>query len=123
MYHHSQADATWCSLSYFMSSLDRLFDPYYTPTEEDILHTRARTSGVTETNFQMPDYEIVIIDVGGCRSERRKWMHQFSDVTIILFVVNLSGYDQCLLEDRHAVRHVPHDLTELIAQSSAIRTR
>jgi hypothetical protein len=43
-----------------------------------------------------------IVDVGGQRSERRKWVNVFSDVNAILFVVSLSGYDECLLEDRDA---------------------
>ena len=45
-----------------------------------------------------------MVDVGGQKSERRKWIHCFQDVTSILFLVSLSGYDQCLVEDRDAVR-------------------
>jgi hypothetical protein len=47
-----------------------------------------------------------MVDVGGQKSERRKWIHCFQDVTSILFLVSLSGYDQCLVEDRDAVRAV-----------------
>jgi len=43
-----------------------------------------------------------MVDVGGQKSERRKWIHCFQDVTSILFLVSLSGYDQCLVEDRDA---------------------
>ena len=39
-----------------------------------------------------------MIDVGGQRCERRKWIHCFQDVTAILFLVSLSGYDQSLVE-------------------------
>ena len=35
-----------------------------------------------------------VIDVGGQRSERRKWIHCFEDVTTLLFLVSLSGYCQ-----------------------------
>lgn len=45
-----------------------------------------------------------MVDVGGQKSERRKWIHCFQDVTSILFLVSLSGYDQCLVEDKDAVR-------------------
>ncbi|KAG2233323.1 hypothetical protein INT48_007759 [Thamnidium elegans] len=41
-----------------------------------------------------------MFDVGGQRSERKKWIHCFENVTAILFVVAISGYDQCLIEDR-----------------------
>ena len=46
-----------------------------------------------------------MMDVGGQKSERRKWIHCFQDVTTILFLVSLSGYDQCLVEDKDAVRY------------------
>lgn len=91
------------SLSYFFSSLDRLFDPSYHPTEQDIVQCRARTIGITETTFHLKDHEMLMVDVGGQKSERRKWIHCFQDVTSILFLVSLSGYDQCLVEDRDAV--------------------
>ena len=90
-------------MSYFFPDLDRLFDPAYQPNEQDIVHTRARTIGITETVFHLRDHEMLMVDVGGQKSERRKWIHCFQDVTSILFLVSLSGYDQCLIEDRDAV--------------------
>lgn len=35
-----------------------------------------------------------LVDVGGQRSERRKWMHCFDDVKAVIFLVGLSGYRQ-----------------------------
>lgn len=47
-----------------------------------------------------PDYlKFQVVDVGGQRNERKKWMHCFDDVKCILFVVNLAGYNQVLFED------------------------
>ncbi len=40
-----------------------------------------------------------MIDVGGQRSERRKWIHCFENVDAILFVVAISEYNQVLVED------------------------
>jgi hypothetical protein len=94
------------SLPYFFAALDRVFAPGYVPTEQDIVHTRARTTGLTETAFDLRGHELVLVDVGGQRSERRKWIHCFQDVTSIVFLVNLSGYDQCLVEDKAAVRAI-----------------
>ncbi|KAF8214278.1 guanine nucleotide-binding protein alpha-2 subunit [Mycena galopus ATCC 62051] len=90
------------NLHYFFSDLDRLFDPGYVPTDQDIVRARARTIGITETTFQLREHEMLMVDVGGQKSERRKWIHCFQDVTAILFLVSLSGYDQCLAEDRDA---------------------
>lgn len=93
----------YLSLGYFFSDLDRLFEPDYVPTEQDIVRCRARTIGITETVFQLREHEMLMVDVGGQKSERRKWIHCFQDVTSILFLVSLSGYDQCLVEDKDAV--------------------
>ena len=37
-----------------------------------------------------------MIDVGGQRSERRKWIHSFEEVTSVMFLVAISEYDQKL---------------------------
>ena len=47
-----------------------------------------------------------MFDVGGQRSERKKWIHCFESVTSIIFCTALSEYDQVLLEQRNQVRHV-----------------
>ncbi|KAF7290462.1 hypothetical protein MKEN_01500700 [Mycena kentingensis (nom. inval.)] len=90
------------NMQYFFADLPRLFKPSYVPSAQDIVHTRARTIGITETTFKLRDHEMLMVDVGGQKSERRKWIHCFQDVTSILFLVSLSGYDQCLVEDRDA---------------------
>jgi len=73
------------------------------PNTDDIAHCRVRTTRVTETLVKTRDYLLRFIDVGDQKSERRNWISLFQDVNSILFLVNLSGYDQCLIEDRDAV--------------------
>lgn len=46
-----------------------------------------------------------MVDVGGQRSERRKWIHCFESVTSIIFLVALSEYDQVLAECDNEVRN------------------
>lgn len=48
-----------------------------------------------------------MFDVGGQRSERKKWIHCFENVTSIIFCVALSEYDQVLLEESSQVRSRP----------------
>jgi hypothetical protein len=44
-----------------------------------------------------------MVDVGGQRSERKKWIHVFDNVQVVLFLVAISGYDHVLVEDRNGV--------------------
>lgn len=48
-----------------------------------------------------------MFDVGGQRSERKKWIHCFEGVTCIIFIAALSAYDMVLVEDDEVVRLVP----------------
>ena len=45
-----------------------------------------------------------MLDVGGQRSERKKWIHCFEGVTAIIFCVALSEYDLVLAEDEEMVK-------------------
>jgi guanine nucleotide-binding protein G(i) subunit alpha len=51
-----------------------------------------------------------MFDVGGQRSERKKWIHCFENVTSIIFCVALSEYDQVLLEESSQVCNQPDSL-------------
>jgi guanine nucleotide-binding protein subunit alpha len=62
-----------------------------------------KTCEITETTFHIEDQELILVDLGGQKSERRKWIHCFQDVIAILFLASLSGYDRCLVENRDAV--------------------
>ncbi|CAD7060769.1 unnamed protein product [Tilletia caries] len=84
----------------FYADLDRFFHPKYTPSDADILRCRHKTTGIIETTFPIEDRMYRIFDVGGQRSERKKWIHCFEGVTAVLFLVALSGYDSCLVEDK-----------------------
>lgn len=93
--------------SSFYSHIDRLFEPGWMPDNQDMLHSRLRTTGITETLFELGHLNFRMMDVGGQRSERKKWIHCFEGVQCLLFLVALSGYDQCLVEDQNAVRSRP----------------
>ena len=58
-----------------------------------------RTTGIIETTFRYKDLIYRLFDVGGQRSERCKWIECFDDVTAVIFVASLSGYDLKLFED------------------------
>jgi guanine nucleotide-binding protein G(i) subunit alpha len=84
--------------SYF-DSIGRIAQPDYLPNDQDVLRSRVKTTGITETTFIIGDLTYRMFDVGGQRSERKKWIHCFENVTTILFLVAISEYDQLLFED------------------------
>ncbi|CAC9893694.1 unnamed protein product [Aureobasidium pullulans] len=86
------------SVLYF-DSIDRIAQPDYIPNDQDVLRSRVKTTGITETTFIIGDLTYRMFDVGGQRSERKKWIHCFENVTTILFLVAISEYDQLLFED------------------------
>jgi len=100
--------------------------PDYVPSEADVLRARTKTTGIYETRFTMGQLSIQyaapfstatdpsltinsMFDVGGQRSERKKWIHCFENVTSIIFCVAMSEYDQVLLEEANQVCQVSPD--------------
>lgn len=57
--------------------------PDWIPDQQDVLRSRVKTTGITETTFKVGDLTYKLFDVGGQRSERKKWIHCFENVTAI----------------------------------------
>lgn len=108
-----------------MNEIDRIEKNDYVPTAKDILYCRKATKGVHEFTirievsrydrnllrcskinefffFYLQNIPFVFVDVGGQRSQRRKWIKCFEDKSVnsILFLVSTSEFDQVLAEDR-----------------------
>ena len=87
------------SAKHYFDSLDRIRAEGYIPSVDDVLRVQVPTTGIAEYKFQIRK-EIVfkMVDVGGQRSQRRKWIHYFEGITII-FITAISDYDEVLAED------------------------
>ena len=71
---------------YFLGKVDLIkHEERFQPTEQDILRTRVKTTGIVEVHFSFKNLNFKLFDVGGQRSERKKWIHCFEDVTAIIF--------------------------------------
>uniref|UniRef100_A0A8R1DNZ1 Uncharacterized protein n=1 Tax=Caenorhabditis japonica TaxID=281687 RepID=A0A8R1DNZ1_CAEJA len=92
------------SLVYFMAELDRIYEEDYVPSVDDMLRIRIPTIGVVQTSIEIKGTKFRIYDVGGQRSERRKWIHLFDNVNATIFISAINEYNQKLNEDDTTVR-------------------
>lgn len=89
---------------HFLSDITRISAPDFVPESKDILQIRVKTTGIVTKTFELKmnknlTKECIMIDVGGQRTERKKWIHCFSDVLVVMFLAAASEYDQVLEED------------------------
>ncbi|CAN9500464.1 unnamed protein product [Ophioblennius macclurei] len=97
------------STEYYLSNLDRIAAHDYIPTEQDVLRVRFPTTGIHDYSFTIQNITLRIVDVGGQKSERRKWIHCFENVTSLIFLASLSEYDQTL-EEREKINRMEESL-------------
>eukprot|EP00579_Thalassiosira_antarctica_P002791 CAMPEP_0201877074 /NCGR_PEP_ID=MMETSP0902-20130614/8582_1 /ASSEMBLY_ACC=CAM_ASM_000551 /TAXON_ID=420261 /ORGANISM="Thalassiosira antarctica, Strain CCMP982" /LENGTH=426 /DNA_ID=CAMNT_0048404449 /DNA_START=58 /DNA_END=1338 /DNA_ORIENTATION=+ len=90
----------------YLNDIPRIASPEYKPTTKDVLIARVRTTQVVMERYRIQGTEFEMYDVGGQRSERRKWIDCFDQVTAVIFVAALSEYDQTLAEAKRSNRMV-----------------
>lgn len=98
-WEHRAEFQVYDSTEYFMSKLDEIASGDYSPSADDYLRIRVRTTGIVESDFAIDGSNFRLFDVGGQRNERKKWIHCFENVTAVIFVAAISEYDQKLFED------------------------
>jgi guanine nucleotide-binding protein subunit alpha len=75
--------------------LSRIAQEYYIPTSIDILKTKDKRTGIREYKIDYLSHSLNLCEVSGhSRSESKKWIHSFENVTSVIFFVDLSCYDQ-----------------------------
>ncbi len=104
---------------YYLDNAERFAGDDFEPTETDLVRARVKTTGVNQDPFneeagkwtgweewKETDLKIhwTVVDVGGQRSERRKWLGFFDNVQSVVFLVNSLGYNEVLYEDENLLR-------------------
>ncbi|KAJ3603604.1 hypothetical protein NHX12_028349 [Muraenolepis orangiensis] len=86
----------------YMNALDRISQPCYLPTQQDVLRVRVPTTGIIEYPFDLQSVIFRMVDVGGQRSERRKWIHCFENNSSVILFLNKKD----LLEEKIMYSHL-----------------
>jgi len=84
---------------YYFKHCNRFSTPDYVPTFDDMMMAKLKTTGVQEAQFKSEGNDVILVDVGGQRSERRKWLHCLDDVIAIIYMCAMDDYDSMLEED------------------------
>lgn len=104
------------SASYYFSRVKEIGLSGYVPTQDDLLRSRVRTTGAIQYNFIIKGTAFNVFDVGGQKSERKKWyfcfyfieiyfrINCFEGVTAVVFVAAISEYNQVMYEDNSTNR-------------------
>ncbi|ETO35522.1 guanine nucleotide-binding protein subunit alpha [Reticulomyxa filosa] len=99
------------NMEHYFGKVQEIMKLDYIPSDEDVLKSRIRTTGVIEMIYEKDDNIFKICDVGGQRSERKKWIHSFEHVAAVIFVTALNHYSCVLFEDE--TRNAMHEAMEL----------
>ncbi|EGC32910.1 hypothetical protein DICPUDRAFT_92510 [Dictyostelium purpureum] len=80
---------------YLIENCKRMSSEDYIPTDEDILRcsNTSNQSGIFDTKLEVGKCQYVFVDVGNQRCDRKKWIHQFDDVGVILYFLSLDEFD------------------------------
>jgi len=97
--HRMQLPSGASVTDYYMENAERFADPEFLPTIPDVLRVKLRTISINEITFRVNGTEFLMVDVGGQRSERKKWLTCFHDVSAVIYLVALNEYDMLMEED------------------------
>ena len=92
----------WCEcIPYFIENGKRIFQENYKLSNEDILKMYSETSYMSRETIAIPQRNnkcsrFNITDIGGKRDRRKGWNIYFRDIDILVFVVALNHYSDCL---------------------------
>jgi len=115
--HNLQLPGGNSAIDYFFENASRFAKKDFMPVDDDVLRAKQKTLGVHEMTFVVDNSRFLMVDVGGQRSERRKWLPCFNDVSAVMYLTAINEYDMRMEEDEETNRleesiKLFHKLTE-----------
>jgi len=93
------------SVQFFLDHLDEVMQEDYVPSVKHVLHVRVKTTTIYTQDIPLRDNTTLrMIDVGGQRCYREKWIHYFDNAVTVIFITSLSEFDLKLEEDQSVSR-------------------
>lgn len=77
---------------HFIKDIDRVCKKNYQLKNNDILQVRLKTTGLCECTINIDSTKMTLYDVGGQRSESKKWVRCFHNTTAVIFLVGLDFF-------------------------------
>lgn len=102
----------------------RIADPEYKPTDDDTCWARAKTTGIEKVTIDIAKtLRCIVYDIGGQRSERKKWPKIFNNIGVVIYMAALNEYDMVLEEDEKKNRlHESLKIWEKLTKSPHFET-
>ncbi|KAF8882728.1 G protein alpha-subunit [Infundibulicybe gibba] len=85
---------------HYLDAIDRITVPGYLPSDQDIFYSTTTRAGIRETTLKVGELAYRFFDPGQQSRDWRKWIHYFEGVHALIFLANLSDYDQVWCEDK-----------------------
>ncbi|KAJ2999233.1 hypothetical protein HDV02_003327 [Globomyces sp. JEL0801] len=91
---------------FFFDKIKILAQKEYHMTNEDMLLLRRVTTCISDIVLTVENSNIHFYDVSGLKHHRKQWIPYFQDTLSIIFIVDISCYDQTMVEDNSINRMV-----------------
>ncbi|KAL8994783.1 MAG: hypothetical protein Q9169_005345 [Polycauliona sp. 2 TL-2023] len=100
---HAVGSAKWPSvpnnISYIMDKIDKILWYEEANNFDPSLCVHIMTNGIYRSTIIGEPFEYEIVDVGGSRASRKKWIHTMDDLDSVIYVADLNAYCQNIEED------------------------
>ncbi|MCJ1380047.1 guanine nucleotide-binding protein subunit alpha [Xylographa soralifera] len=81
------------NIAHYLNNAERYTGESFLLSDQDILGLWTQSTGVYSQPVMIEGVLYNVNDVGGARSERKKWIHSFEAVDCVVFTVGLSDYN------------------------------